>query len=67
MDKVKAFFSNSITKIVSWVVLAVSSVILIIGGVTGSEISTSVSMIEGIVAAVAALIAFIAERVTKKV
>lgn len=65
MDKIKAFFTNKITKIVSWVVLAVVSTVLIIGGATVENINSGVTLIAGIVSAVSALIAFITSMVKK--
>ncbi len=66
MDKIKAFFQNTLTKIVAWVVLAVDVVCLILGGTTTTQISDGVVLIAAIVAAVAALVAFIAERIKKE-
>ena len=65
MDKIKAFFQSKVTKIVSWVVLTLDVICLILGGTSTVEISDGVGLIAAIVAAVAALIAFIAERVKK--
>lgn len=66
MDKIKAFFQSTMTKIVAWVVLAVDVVCLILGGTTTAQISDGVVLIAAIVAAVAALVAFIAERIKKE-
>lgn len=66
MDKIKAFFQSTMTKIVAWVVLAVDVVCLILGGTTTEQISDGVVLIAAIVAAVAALVAFIAERIKKE-
>lgn len=60
------FFKNKLTKIVAWVVLAVDTVVLIIGGTTVEELSKGVVLTSAIVAAVAALVAFITERVKEK-
>lgn len=65
MDKIKAFFQNKITKIVAWVVLALASVVLIIGGATAETLSAGVALVAGIVSAVAALIAFISSKDSK--
>lgn len=65
MDKIKAFFENKVTKIVSWVVLALAVVSLIIGGVTAETINSGVALVAGIVAAIAAFIAFICGQVKK--
>lgn len=58
-DKIKAFFSNKVTVIVSWVVLALAVTSLIIGGATADTINSGVALAIGIVTAVAAFIAFI--------
>lgn len=65
MDKIKAFFSNKVTQIVAWVLLAVDVVALIIGGATVDSISSGVALTGGIVAAVAALVAFISSQIKK--
>ena len=66
MDKIKAFFNNTITKIVAWVVLALDVVTLILGGTTVVEIGDGVELIAGIVGAVAALIVFISGKIKKE-
>ena len=66
MDKIKAFFTNTITKIVCWVILAADVVCLILGGASVADIGKGVELTAGIVSAVALLIIFIAEKVTKK-
>ncbi len=63
MDKIKAFFNNKVTKIVAWSVLALDVVVLILGGATTEVISSGVALVAGIVAAVAALVAFIASKI----
>lgn len=65
MDKIKAFFQSTITKVVAWVVLALDIVVLVLGGTTAVEISDSVTLVVAIIAAIAALVAFIAERLKK--
>lgn len=64
-EKLKAFFQNKATKIVAWVVLACDVVCLIFGETAVAEITKGVELTAVIVAAVAALVAFIAERVKK--
>lgn len=64
-DKIKAFFSNKVTQIVSWIVLALAVVSLIIGGITADTISKGVVLIVGIISAVAAFIAFICVKASK--
>lgn len=65
-EKIKAFFENKITKIVCWVVLALDCVGLIIGGAVAEDINTAVVLTSGIVAAVAALVAFISSMIHKE-
>ena len=65
MEKIKAFFQNKITKIVSWLVLSLCVVALIVGGTTTESISSGIALVGGIVAAVAALIAFITGQIKK--
>lgn len=65
MDKIKAFFQNKIVKIVSWIVLAIASVVLIIGGANAEAISGGVALVAGIVTAVSALVAFICGQINK--
>lgn len=59
MGKIKAFFSNSIVQIIAWVLLAVSTFALIIGGVSAGDIAKVPTFIVGIVDAVALFILFI--------
>lgn len=65
MEKIKAFFQNKITKIVSWLVLSLCVVALIVGGATTESISSGIALVGGIVAAVAALVAFITGQIKK--
>lgn len=65
MDKIKAFFENKVVKAICWVVLAVVSAGLIIGGATNVEIGEGVELVSGIITAVSALIIFIAGKVNK--
>ena len=65
MDKIKAFFDNKIVKIVAWVFLAVSSVVLILGGVSVVDIGKGIELVGGIITAVGALIIFISNLVNK--
>ena len=66
MDKIKAFFNNTIVKVVAWVLLAVVSVVLILGGASVADISKGVELVAGIVAAIATLVAFIAGKIKKE-
>lgn len=65
MDKIKAFFDNTVVKIVAWVLIALSSVVLILGGVSVVDIGKGVELVGGIVTAVGALIIFISGKVNK--
>lgn len=65
MDKIKAFFQKTIVKVVAWVVLALCAVVLILGGTGVEDLSSEMVLVGGIVTAVAALVAFISERVKK--
>jgi hypothetical protein len=65
MEKIKAFFQNTITKVVSWIVLAVAIIALIIGGATAETINSGVVLVSAIVSAISALIAFIAGQIKK--
>ena len=65
MDKIKAFFNNTIVKVVAWVILALDVVVLILGGASVAEIGKGVELVAGIVSAVALLVAFIASLVNK--
>lgn len=56
------FFSNFWVRLVSWLLVAIGSVALIIGGATAETIGSGVALVAGIVSAVGALIAFISER-----
>ena len=61
-EKIKAFFSNKITKIVSWIILGIATVALLIGGVTQADVSDGLKLLMCIVDAVAVFITFITER-----
>lgn len=66
MDKIKAFFNNTIVKIVAWVILALDVVVLILGGASVAEIGKGVELVAGIVSAVALLVVFIASKIKKE-
>ena len=65
MEKIKAFFSNKVVKIVAWVVLALAVIVLILGGATQETITGGVVLVVAIVAAVAAFISYITSNVKK--
>lgn len=64
-EKIKAFFDNKITKIVEFVLLALAAAGLIIGGVAAADVSSTVTLVEGVIVAIAALAAFISSLVKK--
>lgn len=64
-EKIKAFFSNKVTKIVSWIILGIATVALLIGGVTQADVSDGLKLLMYIVDAVAVFITFITERSVK--
>lgn len=66
MDKIKAFFQNTIVQIIAWLVLVVDVVALILGGASVAEISNGAELTFGIISAIALLIAFIADKINKK-
>ena len=66
MNKIKAFFNNTIVKVVAWVVLALDVVVLILGGASVAEIGKGVELVAGIVSAVALLVVFIASKIKKE-
>ena len=66
MDKIKAFFNNTIVKVVAWVILALDVVVLILGGASIAEIGKGVELVAGIVSAVALLVVFIASKIKKE-
>lgn len=57
------FFKKKSVRLVAWCVLVISAGVLIVGGANAEEISGGVVLVSGIVSAVSALIAFIAEKV----
>ena len=66
MDKIKAFFNNKIVQIVAWILLAVSSLVLILGGVSAGDIAKVPTFVVGIVEAVALFIVFIKKTLQAK-
>lgn len=66
MDKIKAFFNNTIVKVVAWVILALDVVVLILGGASVAEIGKGVELVAGIVSAVTLLVVFIASKIKKE-
>lgn len=62
----KDFFNNKVVKVVCWVVLALVSAVLILGGITPVEIGEGVELVGGIITAVSALIIFISGKTKKE-
>lgn len=65
MDKIKAFFQNKWTQLVAWILLVLSTIVLIIGGITAETISSGVALVSGIVLAVTELVIFICKQLKK--
>ena len=61
-----AFINNKVVQIVAWIMLALSSLILILAGVTAGDIAKVPTMIVGIVDAIALLIIFIKKMLQAK-
>jgi uncharacterized membrane protein len=59
------FFKNKWVKLVAWILLAVSAIVLIIGGVTQESLSGAIVLIVGVVSAISALVAFIIGQLNK--
>lgn len=66
MNKIKAFFNNKVVQIVAWILLAISALVLIIGGVSAGDIAKVPTFIVGIVNAVALFIIFIKKMLQAK-
>lgn len=66
MNKIKAFFNNKVVQIVAWILLAVSTLVLILGGVSAGDIAKVPTFVLGIVEAVALFIIFIKKMLQAK-
>lgn len=66
MNKIKAFFNNKVVQIVAWILLAISTLALILGGVSAGDIAKVPTFIVGIVEAVALFIIFIKKMLQAK-
>ncbi len=66
MNKIKAFFNNKVVQIVAWILLAISTLVLILGGVSAGDIAKVPTFIVGIVEAVALFIIFIKKMLQAK-
>lgn len=64
-EKIKAFFSSKVVKMVSWIIMFLDIASLILGGATEVVIADGVKLIMGIVGAIALFIAFICEKQKK--
>ena len=62
LEKIKNFFKSRVTQAVAWVVLVLCVIVLVVGGVTAETISSSVTLIVGVIVAISALITFIASQ-----
>ena len=66
MDKIKAFFKSKVVQIVAWILLAISTLVLILGGVSAGDIAKVPTFIVGIMEAVALFIVFIKKMLQAK-
>ena len=66
MNTIKAFLNNIVVQIVAWVLLVLSSLVLILAGVSADAIAKIPLMVVGIVDAVAILIVAIKNLLQKK-
>lgn len=57
--KIKEFFQSKIVRIIAWTLLAVSIVVLGIGGATAESVSSFTVLVFAVIAAVSAVVAFI--------
>lgn len=64
-EKIKAFFSSKVVKVVSWIIMFLDIASLILGGATEVAIADGVKLIMGIVGAIALFVAFICEKQKK--
>lgn len=66
MNAIKAFLNSIVVQIVAWVLLVLSSLVLILAGVSADAIAKIPLMVVGIVDAVAILIVAIKNLLRKK-
>lgn len=62
----KDFFSKTWVKITAWVMIALGALVLIISGVTATEIAKVPALVAGIIQAIGLLILFIKGKITGK-
>lgn len=60
------FFKNKTVKIIAWILLLISTTVLIIGGVTQAEVTSVISAAVAIIAAVAELVILIGNLIAGK-
>ena len=66
MNKIKAFLNSKVVQITAWILLAVSALVLILGGVSAGDIAKVPTFIVGIVDAIALFIVFIKKMLQAK-
>ena len=66
MNKIKALLNNKAVQIVAWTLLAISTLVLILGGVSAGDIAKVPTFIVGIMEAVALFIVFIKKMLQAK-
>lgn len=66
MNKIKAFLNSKVVQITAWILLAISTLVLILGGVSAGDIAKVPTFIVGIVEAVALFIIFIKKMLQAK-
>lgn len=66
MNKIKAFFNNKVVQIVAWILLAISTLVLILGGVSAVDIAKVPTFVVGTVDAIALFIVFIKKMLQAK-
>lgn len=62
----KDFFNKTVVKIISWVLWIISTIVLILGGVSAEGFSSVITAIFGIVAGISALVVLIGSLIKKK-
>lgn len=65
-SRMKDFFNNITVKIIAWVLWLISTVVLILGGVSAEGISSVLTATVGIIAGISALIVLIGSLIKKK-
>lgn len=65
-ESIKSFFQNKTVQIVAWVMLIISSAVLILAGIAGADINNVILLVVGVIEAVGTLIAAIGKLLLKK-